>query len=344
LTEFLQTRALALFEWLKHPDHFRAVADLMLTPGWWQLLLCFTASSFLMIHRLNAVERNGFEGTLVGTLVMPYFSGFPNLCFAYLLARKGSDGAAVLENCLVNNVTNLTLVLAIPALFWGLDLFRKGKKTHDDDSRIHHLSLLLSLLAMIFFLAAVYVVSRDGKITAPDGMILVGIFFFWQLYHVFDVLKNNTRKERGIKKRIVIDFLIIGICAWGIFSSTDKLVSLILSREAGFFSKTNIGFLSGILMVVPNAFLAFYYSAVKRADIAYSSQVGDCHICIPLCVGLFALFTPITVPPSFETAIFILMGASAGHFLFMAVLGRLPRFSGLILTGLYTFFLYKEII
>jgi cation:H+ antiporter len=271
---------------------------------------------------------------------MPYFSGFSNLCFAWLMAKKGSNGAVVLENCLVNNVTTLTLVLAIPAMLWGLNLF-KGKQVAVNDMKVNRLSLLLSLLALVFFGAAVYTVSKDGNINAADGMLLVGVFLFWQIIHVFDVLKNKTRKNICIKKRIWLDFLIIGVSAWGIFSSIDGLIDLISSRGSGIFSKAHLGLLSGMLMVVPNAFLALYYSIVNRSDIAYSSQIGDCHICIPLCIGLFALFSTITVYPAFQMAVYILIGAAAIHLLFMAVSGRLPRLAGLFLTGLYVFFLYN---
>ena len=336
-------QAASFLEKIKSLETLQAIIDLMLIPGWWQLLLCFMACSFIMIFRLNAIEKNGFEGTLIGTLVMPYFSGFPNLCFAYLLVGSGSDGTVVLENCLVNNVTNLTIILAVPSILWGLNLFT-GREEPGNALKINHLSLLLSILALIFFSTAVWLVSKDGVIGHTDGLMLVGIFLFWQLFHIFDVLKNNTRKGQKIKKRIVLDFIIIGLSAWGIFSSIEGLLQWISSHDTGFFSKHNLGLLSGILMVVPNAFLALYYSAVKRSDIAYSSQIGDCHICIPLCVGIFAIFSPITIPSSFEMAIFIIMGASAGHFLFTTFLGKLPWFAGIILICLYAFFIYKGII
>lgn len=307
-----------------------------------------------MIYSLNAIEKNGFEGTLVGTLVMPYFSGFPNLCFAWFVAQKGSektkvlgncivnDGSLVLENCLVNNVTTLTLVLAIPSILWGLHLF-KNKKITSEDQKINRLSLQLSLLALIFFSSAICVVSYDGAITSLDGMLLVGIFLFWQLFHVFDLLKNKTRKKAKIQMRFWLDLCIIGICAWGIFTSIEGLIDLVSARETGFFSKRYLGFLSGALMVLPNACLALYYSAVNRSDIAYSSQIGDCHICIPLCIGLFTIFTPIMVTPSSQLIIYILIGAAGLHFLFITLSGRLPRMVGIVLTGLYAFFLIKGI-
>ncbi len=325
---------------------FTPYIKILLTPGPWQMTACFLTASFLMITRLNAVEKNGFEGTIMGTLVMPYFSGFPNLCFAYLMAKSGnlsSNGHLVLENCLVNNVTNLTLVLAIPAIVWGLNLF---PKTHGKalETKIHHLSLLLSLLALVFFTTALWLVGRDGVIQTNDGWMLVGVFLFWQVFHIFEVLKTNARKDRKIKKRIFIDLVLIGICAWVIFSSINGLIEWITLHGKGMFAKENLGILSGLLMVLPNGFLAIYYAAVLRGDIAYSSQIGDCHICIPLCIGIFALFAPIHVPASFETAVYCIMWAGAGLFLLTALFGKLPRWAGGILMGVYGFFIYKGFI
>lgn len=332
------------YEYLKGIDPLWQFAELVSTPGWWQLILCFLASSLLMINRLNAVEKNGFEGTLVGTLIMPYFSGFPNLCFAYIILKSGESGYIVLENCLVNNITNLLVVLAIPCLFWGLNLFKSGE-TKNTALKVNHLSLLLSILALIFFSVFTLFVAKDGVIERPDGMLLVGIFLFWQVFHLFDVMKHNTIKEKKIKKkRIVFDLAIVGFCAWGVFSSVDGLLAWVKASEYANLLGSQIGLLSGLLMVLPNAFLAIYYAAVRRSEIAYSSQIGDCHICIPLCIGLFAVFSPIQVEPGFQTTLLIIVGASAIHFFFAALMGKLPRFAGITLAALYAFFFYKEMI
>ena len=48
----------------------------------WFSLGLFFAASFLMIWRLGALEKNGLEGTVLGTLIMPYCSGLSNLIFA----------------------------------------------------------------------------------------------------------------------------------------------------------------------------------------------------------------------------------------------------------------------
>ena len=66
-------------------------------------------------------------------------------------------------------------------------------------------------------------------------------------------------------------------------------------------------------MVLPNGLLAFYYGWKRRADILYASQVGDGHICIPLSLGLVALYRPMAVPAFFGLGISIIIGTTLVH-------------------------------
>src|SRR5277367_649599 len=124
-----------------------------------------------MVWRLEVLSANGFEGTVLGTLVMPYCSGLGNLIFAFILGRNGGSGADVMTNSLVNNVTDMTLVLGLPTIIWGIKLMpakaAKGKaagkgtakgagKTHE----LNRLSLLLTLAAVLFFTGAVWALGR----------------------------------------------------------------------------------------------------------------------------------------------------------------------------------------
>src|SRR2546422_10916841 len=93
----------------------------------WCFLSLFIGASFLMIWRLESMTESGVEGTVLGTLVMPYCSGMGNLIFAFLLGVKGGSGTEGLTNSLVNNVTNLTLLLGVPALVWGMNVLPRAK-------------------------------------------------------------------------------------------------------------------------------------------------------------------------------------------------------------------------
>jgi cation:H+ antiporter len=93
----------------------------------WLFLALFIAASFLMLWRLEVMSANGFEGTVLGTLVMPYCSGMGNLIFAFIIGHRGGNGGDVMINSLVNNVTNMTLVLGLPAIFWRMSMLPSQK-------------------------------------------------------------------------------------------------------------------------------------------------------------------------------------------------------------------------
>ena len=110
----------------------------------WLFLALFFIASFLMIWRLEVLSAKGFEGTVLGTLVMPYCTGMGNLIFAFILGRHGGSGADVMTNSLVNNITNMTLVLGLPTIIWGMKLMpaksrarpknRQGRRQNAGDS------------------------------------------------------------------------------------------------------------------------------------------------------------------------------------------------------------------
>ena len=311
----------------------------------WFSLGLFLICSILMVYRLNMLERKGLEGTVLGTLVMPYASGFPNLMFAFSLGRQGGSGSVIVENCIVNNVTNLTLLIGLPALIWTLNILpsRSTQAARQPVSKLHRLntlSLILTLVAVFFFTGALWALGRDGNLDFGDGLVLVGIFLFWQVLHVFDVLKYNIHQRRSLPWTIFVDTLLVVILGAGVLSGIDRLVAWVMALGPGFILYDHLGILSGCLMVLPNAVLAAYYAWARRADIVYSSQVGDGHICIPMCIGLFALFSVIQVPAQTTMGIMVILGAGLVHLFFVSGVGRLPRFMGALLTIAYGVFLY----
>jgi cation:H+ antiporter len=312
---------------------------------WW-LAGLFLGSSWLMIWRLEAMSKgkDGVEGTVLGALVMPYCSGLGNLIFAFVVGRQGGSGTDVLTNALVNNVTNMTVFIALPLLMWGMKSAptaarpAKRKKTKGPDERIHRLSILFTLTAGLFFTGAVWALGRDGKLNAADGLVLVGLFLFWQAFHVYEVLKSNLSQNKSFNWMLPINLAILAIGAYGIYESTDWLVAWVSSKSSGFVSAKHLGWLSGWLMAVPNGLLAFYYARRGNPEVVYASQAGDGHISIPLCIGIFALFRTISVPSGFNSGVLLLAIATATHFLFIGLLGKLPRLVALGLLALYALF------
>jgi cation:H+ antiporter len=311
----------------------------------WCFLGLFMVASFLMIWRLEAMSESGFEGTVLGTLVMPYCSGMGNMIFAFVLGVKGGPGAEVMTNSLVNNVTNMTLLIGLPAILWGMNVLpaakAKKKKTNHKEHQINRLSLLLTLTAVLFFTGVVWAMARKGRLDFGDGLVLVGLFLFWQCFHVFDVLKSNVRQNKSFHWMLPLDLALLAIGAYAIYLSTDWLVDWLSRIHDGFISARYLGWLSGWLDVLPNGLLAFYYGWRGKPEVVYASQVGDGHVSIPLCLGIYALYHPLPLPPFFQTGMVILLGAAVLHILFVGIFGRLPRVMGWVLTAAYVVFLCK---
>lgn len=316
----------------------------------WLFVVVFLLASLLMLWRLEAMSAAGFEGTVLGTLVMPYCSGMGNLIFAFLLGQGGGNGVDVVTNSLVNNVTNMTLVLGLPAVIWGINVVpprnseaggKKASKTNASAPHLNRLSLLMTMLAAVFFTVVLWALGRDGHIDFNEGIVFVGAFIFWQCWHVFEVLKQSERQGKSpVGWMFPVDMALLAAGAYGIYISTDWLVNWLGQVHSGFISAEHLGWLSGWLMVLPNGVLALYYGLRRQPEVVYASQVGDAHVSIPLCVGICALYHSTGIPAFFEKGIIILLGATFIHLFFVALMGRLPRIAGLMLVGAYAWFVW----
>lgn len=295
----------------------------------------FLVASLLVVWRLEVLSGQGVEGTVLGTIFMPFCSGMGNIVFAVVLALNKGDGDDVLVNCLFNNVTNLTLLIGLPVLIWSMaSIPRKKTKAAVMDHKMGRLSLALNLVAALFFSLFTWLLAADGELARMDGFVLLALFIFWQCFHIYDVKKTNLLKKKSYPATLPLEIILLLVGAAGVFISTDWLVMWFQSLESDLLPPRVLGWASGVLMVLPNALLAFYYGSKNRMDVVYTSQSGDAHICIPLCIGIFAAFRSVKTGEFLQTSLLILMGLCIAHLLFVATVGRLPRvFAGLFLAA-----------
>jgi cation:H+ antiporter len=318
----------------------------------------FLLVSFITLWRLEAMLDEGLEGTALGTLVTPYFSGLGNILFVFILVGHGGMAGEVLTNCLVNNVTNFTLLLGVPALFWGLQVIpktkgptakgrargKKGAGAAAVGAQINRLSLWLTLGAAVFFTVVTWMMAKDGHLGRTDGLLLIAIFFFWQSFQVYDVVKHNVRQKVRFGPMFYVDAAVVLVCAWVMYESIDWLVSWIGTQKGGFVNAAHLGWLSGWLMVMPNGILALYWGWKKRADVVYTSQVGDGHVSIPLCLGIYAALMPAAVSASFLSGLLLLIAAGVLHAFCLLVFGGLPRWAGAVLVAGYGWFVWDGLL
>ncbi len=301
----------------------------------------FIMASLLVVWRLEVLAGQGVEGTVLGTIFMPFCSGMGNIVFALVLAMNMGDGNDVLVNCLFNNVANLTLLIGVPVLIWSMaSIPRKKNQKAVREFRMGRLSLSLNLVAAFFFSLFTWLLAADGVLSRTDGFVLLALFVFWQCFHIYDVKKTNLLKKKAYPKTLVFEVGLLLLGAFAIFVSTSWLVQWFQSLESELLPPRLLGWASGVLMVLPNALLAFYYAAKDRMDVVYTSQSGDAHICIPLCIGIFAAFRAIPSGEFLERSLLILMGLCAIHLLFVATMGRLPRVLAALFVAAFGVFMW----
>jgi cation:H+ antiporter len=323
--------------------------------AWAPLLfvLLFLVSSMVMVWALEAMNAVGLEGTALGTLITPYCTGLGNLLVTFVVGRDHGPGSEVMTNALVNNITNMTILIGLPAIFWSMRVMpgesptkRKKKKRRGPDNREHEinrLSLLLTLTAVLFFTGAVWALARDGKLDFYKGLVLVGLFLFWQAFHVYDVLKSNVQKNKSLEYTLLLYLAVLGAGAYLQYLSIDWLDQWVKHQHGAIINADRFGWLSGLLCALPNGLLAIYYGWRGNPEIVYTSQVGDGHICIPLCVGIFAMYQTFSMPADFETGMYVLVGSTFIHMFCVAVFGQLPRIVGIGLVVLGGYYLGKDL-
>ena len=307
-----------------------------------------------MVWALETMNAGGLEGTVLGTLITPYCTGLGNLLVVFVVGRNHGPGSDVMTNALVNNIANMTILIGLPAIFWSMHVLpaatapakgRKKKKRADKsrEHEINRLSLLLTLTAVLFFTGAVWALARGGTLDFNKGLVLVGLFVFWQAFHVYDVLKTNVQKNKSLDWTLLVYLAILGGAAYAQYVSIDWLGKWVQDRHEGFFSAKHFGWLSGLLCALPNGLLAIYYGWRGNPEVVYTSQVGDSHICIPLCVGIFALYQTFMMPANFQMGMYVLLASTLVHMFCVAVFGQLPRIVGIILVVAGAIYLGKDL-
>lgn len=312
-------------------------------------VVLFIASSILMVWALEAMNANGLEGTALGTLITPYCTGLGNLLVAFVVGRDHGSGDEVMTNALVNNITNMTILIGLPAIFWSMSVIpanaagksrtKRKRKNANREHEINRLSLLLTLTAVLFFTGAVWALARDGKLDFNKGLVLVGLFLFWQVFHVYDVLKTNVQKNKSLDSTLLVYLAVLGAGAYAQYVSIDWLGTW-TKHQQGFILK-NRDLLGGLLTALPNGLLAIYYGWRGNPEVVYTSQAGDGHICIPLCVGIFAMFQAFSMPAEFQMGMYMLLGATVVHMFCVVVFGELPRIVGILLVAAGIIYLVK---
>ena len=309
----------------------------------WALLALYTLSTALILWRLHAMAQRGRSSAVLSAGLLPYATGWGNLCLVWLLLRIDGPTEAIPLNLWTNNLTSLSLMLALPALIWGLKLIpdSQSKKSSPASPAVRG-PLILNCISFILFSLATWQLGQDGEINRNEGFALLGLFALWQCLQIFQTLKQTPAASTASIPLNVLDGLLILLGGFISLLAVDGILTTLMAQETGFFSIQQLGLLTGALMLLPNAMLAWHYARQQRADAVYYSQLSDAHICMPLCLALCAIFQPLALPTFLLDGLRFLAALALVHLLCLQLLKELPKLVAAGLLAVYAYALFIQ--
>ena len=241
-----------------------------------------------------------------------------------------------MTNSLVNNVTNMTLLIGLPAIIWGMSVLPSEKgagqeeaKATRQDHEINRLSLLLTLTAVLFFTGADWVLGRNGRSNFSDGLVLVGLFLFWQCFHVFDVLKTNVRQSKAFSWMLPVNLALAGRGRLCDLSQHGLAGELAPGHPHRFRQRETPGLAERLAdgaaqrgcwrFITPGAGTRKWFTPRRSATATSASRCAS---------GSARCIRRSRSRRFFQTGIFLLLGATLLHIVLVALFGRLPRLAG----------------
>ncbi|MBU1028997.1 calcium/sodium antiporter [Patescibacteria group bacterium] len=246
--------------------------------------------ALLLIENATKLARNfGLPLILIGFTIVAFGTSLPELIIGIFSGLAG-ENSLTLGNVLGGNMVNLGVALGLTALIAPIGLPAKNHR--------------FELYSLVFALAILYMLLRDGLLSRFDGLILVTM----AIVFILAVIREATtmsKVERVIKRTITIKrrrerlYNIIAIAAGlallfiGARMTVVNAVSL--ARLAG-VSEVLIGLTLIALGTSLPEILTTIISAIKKTEqLSIGNIIGSNVMNVLLILGVSVLISPIKI-------------------------------------------------
>lgn len=294
------------------------------------LIVLIVGGEFLVKGAVGIAFKAHLSTLVIGLTVVSFGTSAPELLVSIKAAFNGAPDIAI-GNVVGSNIANISLVLGITVMVYGLTVAR--------DTKIYDWPKMF--LSSILF----YIFASDGVIVWFEGVIMLTLLV---LYLAFIITKSRkeTKKEKeemsaeeleapsSLGKSIF--FLILGLV--GLYFGATWLLqgSVSLAKEAGLSERV-----IGITIIafgtsVPELITCVVAAYRKETAISIGNLIGSNIFNIMAVIGITAIIHPIEVSQPSLDFDFIWMIGFALLLLPMIWIGKKVGFwKGLILFGMY---------
>lgn len=307
-------------------------------------LLLIKATDILVVNLKSFADRTGLGKFAATTFILALATSLPELFVGVTAALEGNPNLS-LGNILGSNIADLSLVIGGAALIGGT-VGVKGRFINRD--------------AFYAFLAgaAPMVLLFDKKLTRVDGLILLAIYGFynvWVLRERAKELAEGRGEEEGFVRRLIrkinhrgarteLAWIFLGVAL--LLFSADMIVRMATSLANGLNLPV---LLVGLFLVAVGTSLpelAFEMKAVRdgETEMVFGDLLGSVVANGTMIIGLTAIIAPIQIAAFDEyllatLAFVIIFGV---FYLFIRTKKKLERWEGAVLLVIYLVFILAE--
>lgn len=302
--------------------------------------LAFYFSGELIVKSLIKIAKYlGWKEFVVSFLVMAFVGSLPNL-FVGISSALHNIPQLSFGDVIGGNVVDLTLSIALAALFARNGIPAKSKTIHD--------TLLFTIIAAVLPIFLIW----DGVLSRADGVIMVALFFvyiFWlfsKKERFSKTCEDRTPITQSFKSSFAGIFKIIGCLA--IFAVASEGIV----RSAKYFALTfdwpiaMIGlFIVGLGNCAPEMFFAVSAARKKMEWMVLGDLMGTVVAPATLVLGVVSLINPIYVTDfsPFGIARIYLFVAIFFFFLFIKNDSHISKKEAGVLLFIYIAFILTEL-
>lgn len=294
------------------------------------LILLIGSGKYLVKGSVGLASYFGLSTLVIGVTVVAFGTSTPELLVSVQAALKDHPEIS-LGNVIGSNISNIAIVLAITAIILPIPVNR--------NSLFRDWPVMMAV-SLIFFL-----VIQDNFLSRLEGvgfnLMLVAFVYFTLKFSK----KNTDKAIKGIEKMniwLAIGFILIS--SLGLVFGAGLLVenaveiasSLHVSERAISITVIAVG------TSLPELTTSVMAAIQKETDISVGNIIGSNIFNILSVLGITAIIKPIPVNPVINIDVIWMLLISVLLFVLLMPLkrSRLSRFGGIILLGVYVYYIY----
>lgn len=322
----------------------------MLIPGTLLIPVLYVVGGFaLLLYCADLVvrgavsisERLNIPAILVGLTIVAFGTSAPELFISAQAVLEGRSGIA-LGNIVGSNITNILLVIGIPALITPIV--------------VHQPMIRRNMTIMLMATAAMIYLAFSGQYIFRDGLILFGgltLYLTYTAIRAFGGAKDPTIEELTEFEELniphswflAIFFLVIGLIGLPIGAHMLVEGAVVIADYAGVPEAVISISLIALGTSLPELATTIASAIRRQSDVILGNIIGSNLFNILAVLGIASMIGTIEVAPQFLNFDFWVMAASAlliaPFIYFRKDIGRLWGLLLLSLYGLYIFVLFN---